>query len=142
MTTSNDDKDYEVGYGKPPKEHQFKKGQSGNLKGRPKGSKNGSTMLQEQFFSSVTITENGRRKRVPALEVMFRCLIKAAIEGDGRSQDRVIKLLAYADADASDAEQDAQVVKIDKTDEAILRHFLESRGAGLLDADEDDGEGQ
>lgn len=34
------DKEYEIGYGKPPKEYQFKKGQSGNKKGRPKNSKN------------------------------------------------------------------------------------------------------
>ena len=33
---SNDKKDYNVGYGKPPKQHQFKKGQSGNPAGRPK----------------------------------------------------------------------------------------------------------
>ena len=33
---SNDKKDYDVGYGKPPKQHQFKKGQSGNPAGRPK----------------------------------------------------------------------------------------------------------
>ncbi len=30
------DDDYEVGYGKPPKNTQFKKGKSGNPKGRPK----------------------------------------------------------------------------------------------------------
>ena len=32
-------RDYEVGYGKPPKEHRFKKGQSGNPRGRPKDAK-------------------------------------------------------------------------------------------------------
>ena len=28
---------YDVGYGKPPKKHRFRKGQSGNARGRPKG---------------------------------------------------------------------------------------------------------
>ncbi len=31
--------DYEIGYGKPPKQTQFRKGQSGNPRGRPKGKK-------------------------------------------------------------------------------------------------------
>ena len=38
-----------VGYGKPPSEHTWKPGQSGNPKGRPKGSKNKSTILREIF---------------------------------------------------------------------------------------------
>ena len=37
---SSDDEDYEVGYGKPPKDSRFKLGQSGNPNGRPKGSRN------------------------------------------------------------------------------------------------------
>ena len=38
-----------VGYGNPPKESRFKKGQSGNQRGRPKGSKNLKTDLAEEL---------------------------------------------------------------------------------------------
>ena len=41
--------DYEVGYGKPPRKSQFKPGQSGNPKGRPKGRKGFSTILVEEL---------------------------------------------------------------------------------------------
>ena len=37
---------YDVGYGKPPQHTQFKKGCSGNIKGRPRGSRNASTLLE------------------------------------------------------------------------------------------------
>lgn len=39
--------DYEVGYKKPPKEYQFKPGQSGNSKGRPKINKNPYALIDE-----------------------------------------------------------------------------------------------
>ncbi len=45
-----EDVGYEVGYGKPPAASRFKKGQSGNPKGRPKVTKNVSNMLEEVFF--------------------------------------------------------------------------------------------
>ena len=142
MTTSDDDKDYEVGYGKPPKHIQFKKGQSGNPKGRPKGSKNVATILNEQLFSPVQITENGKRKKIPVIEGIIRVINKSALEGNRNAWSTILKLLSLADSDASDAEQDAQVVKIDQTDEDVLRYFLETGGKGLFDAVYGEGEHQ
>src|SRR5215469_5153687 len=55
-------RDYEVGYGKPPRSSRFKKGQSGNPRGRPSGSKNLSTLLSEALNEPVIVTENGRRR--------------------------------------------------------------------------------
>lgn len=56
-------KDYEVGYGKPPKATQFKKGQSGNSKGRPRKSENVRTLLRETLNQRVQVRVNGKVKQ-------------------------------------------------------------------------------
>ena len=55
-------RDYEVGYGKPPRHTRFKKGQSGNPRGRPSGSKNLKTLLNEALNERVVVTEEGGRR--------------------------------------------------------------------------------
>jgi Family of unknown function (DUF5681) len=50
---------YEVGYGRPPRHSRFKPGQSGNPKGRPKGSKSLKTLLEGALSLPITITECG-----------------------------------------------------------------------------------
>ena len=44
---ADDDKDYEVGYKKPPKHTQFQPGQSGNPAGRPPKSRNLKRLVDE-----------------------------------------------------------------------------------------------
>ena len=51
--------DYEVVYGKPPRHTRFKKGQSGNPRGRPSGSKNLTTLLGEVLNELVVVAESG-----------------------------------------------------------------------------------
>src|SRR5207244_10457945 len=69
---ASDPASYEVGYGRPPQHSRFKPGQSGNIKGRPKGSKSLKAILEEALSSSVTITENGVLKKVALQELLFK----------------------------------------------------------------------
>jgi hypothetical protein len=73
---------YDVGYGKPPKGSQFKKGTSGNPRGRPKGAKNLDAIAEEQFLKPVTVTKNGKKTKMPMIAVIIAQLLKKAAEGD------------------------------------------------------------
>ena len=80
--SKEDKKSYEVGFGKPPRSTQFKPGQSGNTAGRPRGAKNFATALEQELKSCVTVTENGRRKRISKREVIAKHLVNKAASGD------------------------------------------------------------
>lgn len=77
-------KQYEVGYGKPPKSTQFKPGQSGNPKGRTKGSRNGIyTYIQRELNSSITLTDGSK---ITKEQGFARQLTNKALRGDIQSQ--------------------------------------------------------
>lgn len=89
----DDDKgDYEVGYGKPPKEHQFKPGQSGHVRGRPKTKKPEDIDVGEILNAPVEVMKGGRRVKMQPFEVSFRRLSKRANEGDLRAIVKFITL--------------------------------------------------
>lgn len=70
-TTAAAGESYEVGYKKPPKDRRFKKGQSGNKRGRPKRPKGASEALESILSGVVVVRENGKRKRMTRLEAML-----------------------------------------------------------------------
>jgi|GEM_PF-902545 len=82
---SKHDSDYPVGYGRPPRDTRFKKGSSGNPKGRPRGSKNSTTLLKEALNEQVAITENGRRRTITKKEAIVTQIVNKAASGDHRS---------------------------------------------------------
>ncbi len=87
----------EIGYKQPPKATQFKPGQSGNRKGRPKGSKNLQTVMTEELSTLVPITENGRHKKVPKSQVMIKQLANKAAAGDHKATQLLLTHLLRID---------------------------------------------
>ena len=87
--------DYQVGYGRPPKEGQFVKGQSGNPKGRPTGSKNMASMFNNIAREMITVTENGRSRTMTRLEAVLHRTINLALSGDSRAIRDVLRLSAH-----------------------------------------------
>ena len=86
-------KHYEVGKGKPPKKHQFKPGQSGNPKGRPKGSKNVHHILSKILDEKITITDAGKTMEVNKLEGGIRVFVNKTFEGRPQSLRLLLELL-------------------------------------------------
>jgi len=86
-------RDYAVGYGKPPRHTQFKKGQSGNPRGRPSGSKNLKTLLSEALNEPVIVTENGRHRKITKREAIVRQVVDCSATPDLRAVKIVFDLL-------------------------------------------------
>ena len=84
---------YQVGYCKPPVQTQFKKGKSGNPKGRSKGSKNISTLLENAGQKLVTISEDGRTRKITMQDLIVRGLVTKAAKGDTRAVQNYLKLM-------------------------------------------------
>ena len=77
--------DGEVGYRRPPQSYQFKAGQSGNPKGRPKGAKGEATILRELLNRKITVREGGKSRKVTVLEAILTRIAEDSLKGNVKS---------------------------------------------------------
>ena len=90
--------DYEVGYGKPPRHTRFKKGQSGNPRGRPSGSKNLSTLVIEALNQLVVVAENGGRRKITKRQAIITQLVNQSAKADWRATKLLLDILQAIEA--------------------------------------------
>ena len=76
------DRDYEVGYGKPPQSTRFAPGKSGNPSGKRKAKPTLSERLDRILAETISVTESGRTRKLPKEEVFLRQLVNKAVTGE------------------------------------------------------------
>jgi hypothetical protein len=81
-----------VGYGRPPKHSQFKKGRSGNPSGRPKRRPNLKLEILKVFTDLITLREGDNVTRVPAIVAAHRVQRNRALKGDPRAALNFFKI--------------------------------------------------
>lgn len=118
----------EVGYGKPPKNTRFQKGQSGNPKGRPTGSRNLATILESVLNEKVVINEGGRRKTVTKLEAAVKQLANKAASGDQTAQRQVFSLIGVID---HESEVDQVTPQLEEDDQKVVQSLLKRLNQNL-----------
>lgn len=109
-----------VGFGKPPKERQFRKGQSGNPKGRPKRDKTIRSILQKIATETITAKLPTGEKQIPVLEFVLRSLVQRAAKGDNRATTQFIDLMmtAFGIGENDDVKRDLSASEL----EGLVKH--------------------
>jgi hypothetical protein len=118
------DKSYDVGYGKPPKRSRFRKGVSGNRKGRPIGKRNIATVLTEILEEKIVIDKNGVRRTVTKLEAALIKLVDQAASGDPVA----LRLMTALVRSADEHEVEPATKRLSQDDLQIMKRVLLRQG--------------
>lgn len=117
---------YEIGYMKPPKETQFKPGQSGNKSGRPCGTKNTYKLLEDILNEKVQISQDGRQLKINKKTAILLQAVNSAVKGNHKSIQTIFPHLLAGDTRNEEREKVTAALKQD--DQKIIKQFIKDGG--------------
>jgi hypothetical protein len=112
---------YSTGYKKPPKEHRFRPGQSGNASGRPKGRKNSATLLCEILDRKIQVRNGITIRKISVREAILTRFAESALKGDTKSATFLLQRY-----DGSEAVQDNADATTTPEEQEIIDRYLEA----------------
>jgi hypothetical protein len=120
---------YKVGYGRPPRHTQFRKGQSGNPGGRPRRSprERMKALALQEAYRSIAVKEDGRTVAVPAIQAILRSQVRLAARGNVQAQRAVlaaIEAFEHNDVEAARVAAQQQPVTFSYNEAARRVAFL------------------
>ena len=133
------------GYKNPPKAHQFKKGKSGNPKGRPRKKKQSSSdpgldliaSVHRELRKSVFVQENGKHREISKLDAFSAQLVAQSVNGKPSQQKMLLSLLML---DTHEETEKQTLEQLQSHDEDLLNELYEQLNA-IEDDTPDDGDG-
>ena len=118
---------YEVGYGRPPRAHQFKPGESGNPKGRPKGAKSEASILQSLLNKKIEIRESGKARKITVLEAILLRVVEDGLKGNLKAVTFLINRFALA----LKAGETQEIETMSEGDREVLQDYASRLAAEL-----------
>jgi len=115
------DNDDHTGFTRPPRNSRFKPGQSGNPKGRPKGTRNLKTDLDNLLRKRVQIREDGEQRYVSRQELVLLALFERAAKGDARAATQLLGMIMKLEPKETRKEEPAPLTE---SDHDIVADFL------------------
>jgi hypothetical protein len=120
-----EDDDYEVGYGRPPQETRWQKGQSGNPKGRPpRRARTVTEIYAEVANELIEVTENGHKKLITKVEAMIRREANESLSQNQKARKEFLTQVRQAERQ-EDTDEDFEQEKVLQA--SMLERFEEAR---------------
>jgi hypothetical protein len=116
-----DDRDEEVGYGKPPKRTRFQPGQSGNPKGRPPRGGNFDADLLAELCEEYVVRDNGVERKLTKQRALINTIVTAAIRGNMRAASTIFA--ACARSSPAQIAPDTTTQESDRDDLDLAKDF-------------------